>query len=511
MTVQDPRAGQPDVDRHPGREQRYAALVENSPYCIHEVDEDGRLASMNPAGLRMMGADDECAIIGVDYLDAVAEKDQPRIRELLDKALDGEFSEFEFTAVNGRVFRSNFVPLPSADGEQPRLMGITQDVTERRELERKFHRSRQLDAVGRLAGGVAHDFNNLLTVILGSAELLEARYSADEPEIRAILDAADRAAELTSQLLTFARRQITRPRVVDLVERVRGLESLLRRILAENILLECVLTEDRLLVNIDPSQLDQVILNLATNARDAMPTGGTLRLSADVVSLVAGASGELAAGDYARFRVVDDGSGIADELLENIFDPFFTTKDATGGIGLGLATCHGIVVQAGGELRVRSSGTSGTAFDVLLPIATAPETVATTVVDREVSDPLTVLLVEDNDSVRSFAQQALTVMGHTVYVATSGEEAVDVVRGVPGSIDLLFTDVVLPGMNGRALADQLAEQRPDMAVLFTSGYMDDDVLTAGVKERRFELLPKPYTPDSLSRAVCRAVVSSRAK
>jgi len=505
------RVSSPELEVLRSREERYSALVENSPYCIHEIASDGRLISMNPAGLRMMACGDECEIVGTHYLDAVSDADRPRIAELLRAALDGQFSEFEFAAVNGRAFRSNFVPLPAKDGEPVRLMGITQDITERRDLEQQLNESRRLDSIGRLAGGVAHDFNNLLTVILSAAEFLNDRVDpAGKADIGAITDAANRATELTSQLLTFARRQIVRPRVIDITQRLAATDQLLRRVLTENIDLATAIGPDLLTVRIDPGQFDQVIVNLAANARDAMPDGGRLEIEARLVELSASDSAgrpALSPGPHVRITIADNGTGIEPEIMQHIFEPFFTTKELTKGTGLGLAMCQGIILQAGGLIEVDCTRGGGSTFTIHLPIFDGEPDVDKTVEAHEAHQGLgTILLVEDDAQVRSSASRSLLSQGYDVIEAESGEQAIEIARQREGAIDLLFTDVVLPGINGRQVAEGVQALHPSIRVLYSSGYTDDTILRLGVHNDEFHLLAKPYTPRDLQKRVAEILV-----
>ncbi len=461
---------------------------------------------MNPAGLRMMACGDECEIVGTHYLDTVSDTDRPRIAELLRAALDGHFSEYEFTAINGRAFRSNFVPLPVNEGEPVRLMGITQDVTKRRDLEQQLNESRRLDSMGRLAGGVAHDFNNLLTVILGAAEFLKGQVgSTGNVDLMAITDAATRATELTSQLLTFARRQIVRPRVIDITQRLEATDQLLRRVLTENIDLATAIAPGPLTVRIDPSQFDQVIVNLAANARDSMPDGGRLQIEVRRVKLSASDSAgrpALLPGPHVKIMIADTGTGMEPEILEHAFDPFFTTKGAGKGTGLGLAMCQGIILQAGGLIEVDCLPGDGSTFTIHLPIFDGEPDVDETVEVYEARPGQgTILLVEDDAKVRSSANRTLLSVGYDVIEAESGEQALEIARQRKGAIELLFTDVVLPGINGRQVAEAVQDLHPSIRVLYSSGYTDDTVLRIGVDNDEVCFLAKPYTPTDLRRRI----------
>jgi two-component system, cell cycle sensor histidine kinase and response regulator CckA len=494
------------------RGQRYAALVANSPYCIHEIDAAGDLCSMNPAGLRMMNAADECEVVGLGYLSVVCEEDLPRIARLLQEALAGRFSEFEFTTTTGRVLRSNFVPLGEQEGVPARLMGITQDVTERKELERQILQSRQLDAIGRLAGGVAHDFNNLLTVIMGSADRLQLQLGpTHRSEVDAILKATSRAANLTSQLLAFGRLQRVSPRRVDLGTAVVEARGLLAGLLGETARLEIVGEEESLIVLIDPDQLDRVLVNLTTNAADAMgANGGLIRVSLQAERLARGEANpaRLLDGAYARLQLSDDGCGMPPEVVARLFEPFFTTKsgqlDCHGGTGLGLATCHGLVGQAGGGIAVESEVGAGTTVSVYLPLVDEGA-------ERPAPSPPTaspasgvILLVEDEQLVRHTTRATLELGGYTVIEAASAEQALELPRG---GYDLLLTDMGLPERSGYDLAADLLAERPELRVIFISGRPPPTDSRARPLEGRTTFLAKPFRAETLLEAIATALTS----
>jgi PAS domain S-box-containing protein len=403
---------------------------------------------------------------------------------------------------------SSAVPITNEQGRTDHLVIISRDVTERRRLEEQLEHSRKLEAVGMLAGGIAHDFNNLLTAMLGYTELLLGRIAPGAPhrrEVEEVHRASERAAALTRQLLAFSRKQMLRPRVIDLNALVLNLDGMLHRLLGEEIEVRTCLDPALGRVRADPSQLEQVIVNLAVNARDAMPDGGKLLLSTERAPGEGGSPG--AEGEpatcHALLRVEDTGAGMDAATRAQIFDPFFTTKDVGRGTGLGLSTVYGIVKQSGGSIQVESEPGKGTRFTIQLPCVDGATAAEPEPVDAAVgtTGTETILLVEDEPSVRVLARESLRECGYTVLEAADGEEALRVAAGCPGPIHLLLTDVVMPRMRGRALADRLREARPGTGVLFISGYPDDARGRRGDVDPGSPFLEKPFTPDTLLRRV----------
>jgi two-component system, cell cycle sensor histidine kinase and response regulator CckA len=375
-----------------------------------------------------------------------------------------------------------------------------------RNSEAQLEHSRRLEAIGRLAGGVAHDFNNLLTIIVGYADFLRRGLTQSDPlqrEVVEIARAADRATDLTRQLLAFSRKQILRPVVLDPNDAMTQMDSLLRRIIGEDITLVTCLDPTLRRARVDRGQLEQVIVNLAANARDAMPEGGTLTLETASVYLDAeftrGKEG-LAPGPYVMIAVSDTGVGMDADTQARIFDPFFTTKEVGKGTGLGLSTVYGIVKQSGGHVTVRSEQGRGTTFRVYLPAVDAPE--GKSEMPFVPSDALQgheiVLVVEDDDGVRRLACDTLKRCGYSVLEARNGVEAIEIAEETSGPIHALVTDVVMPQMGGRRLADRLVETRPNIAVLFMSGYTEDSMLRHGVLHNDVAFLHKPFTPSALA-------------
>lgn len=379
-----------------------------------------------------------------------------------------------------------------------------------RKSEEELRHSQKMEAVGRLAGGVAHDFNNLLTAIIGYAELISTRVTSNalaKQNADLIRKAGEQAAALTRQLLAFSRKQILQPKVIDLNALVVEMEKLLRRVIGERFDLQSYPDAKIGRVKADPSQIEQVVLNLGVNARDAMPKGGELIIRTanvrldEVTARQIGAS--LHSGDYVMLSVTDTGAGMDEETMSHIFEPFFTTKGPGKGTGLGLATVYGIVRQTGGGISVESEPGKGSTFRIYLPLEMAPIDSAKTVsVPVEKSDNFeTVLVVEDEEIVRELVCAVLDEQGYNVICAPDGVEALQLAENFDGTIHLLVTDVIMPHMNGHELAAKLSSLRPDMKVLYVSGYSDTDLGEHGVLDPRFELLQKPFTPQILARKV----------
>ncbi|MDO9126157.1 MAG: ATP-binding protein, partial [Parvibaculum sp.] len=383
-------------------------------------------------------------------------------------------------------------------------------------LELQFAQSQKMQAVGQLAGGVAHDFNNLLTAIIGFCDLLLARHQAGDPsfaDVVQIKQNANRAANLTRQLLAFSRRQTLRPKVLSLTDAVAELQNLLARLLTEKVELKIVHGRDLGLVKVDQNQLEQVIINLAVNARDAMPDGGRLTIRTANVSEADSRALDhplMPHGEYLLIEVADTGSGIPKENLGKIFEPFYTTKDPSKGTGLGLSTVYGIVKQTGGFIFPYSTVGKGTTFRIYLPryVETAADRVAeeaaaaaTRVEPADLTGKGTILLVEDEDAVRTFAARALQTRGYDVLQAESGEAALAVVEQFEGRIDCVVSDVVMPNMDGPTMAKALRGMLPDTPIIFVSGYAEDAFAKSLDPEQEFHFLPKPFSLKQLAAAV----------
>lgn len=409
-----------------------------------------------------------------------------------------------------------------ADGGHHLFTGIVRDLSEKRAaeeahgvLEAQYRESQKMEAIGQLAGGIAHDFNNLLTVISGHCELLREELqpgSDHQADLSEIERAADRAASLTRQLLAFSRRQILEPRVLSLSDSLTGMEPMLKRLIGEHINVVVRTPPDIGHVQADPGQIEQVVLNLAINARDAMPAGGTLLIELTDVVLDESYTPrhvDAAQGPHVMLAVSDTGVGMDAATATRVFEPFFTTKPQGKGTGLGLSTVHGIVKQSGGSIGVYSEPGRGTTFKIYLPRVDAPIDVtplATRATARGGSE--TVLLLEDEEAVRALAERILTQHGYRVFVAATPREALDIAAGSKNSLHLLLSDMVLPEMSGPSLAEKLLAGQPGLSVLYMSGYTDHAIVHGGILERDTPFIQKPFTPEALLRKV-REVLDGR--
>jgi len=448
------------------------------------------------------------------WLDHIHAEDRDRAVASRQQAVgggqDGEI-EYRMMAADGRVVWLHDIMRIVRDdkGRALHLRGIMVDITERKQLEEQFRQAQKMEAVGRLAGGVAHDFNNLLTIMMGYSQLALERLGSTDPvreHVDQIQEASERAAALTRRLLAFSRRQSLAPQVLNLNTVVANTEKMLRRLIGEDIELITTGREALGRVTADPGQIEQVIMNLAVNARDAMPQGGKLVIeTADVELDEAYSRAHVAVtpGSYVMLAVSDTGTGMDAETLSHIFEPFFTTKEKGRGTGLGLATVYGIVKQSGGNIWVYSEPGKGTAFKIYLP--RVEEAMETAQVLRAPCAPPqgseTVLLVEDEESVRSLVRGLLEKGGYTILEASWPADALVTCRQHEGPIHLLLTDVVMPQMSGPELADRLQIMRPETRVLYMSGYTGDAIVHYGVLERGVPLVEKPFTPDLLARKV----------
>ncbi len=408
-------------------------------------------------------------------------------------------------------------PLRGGGGEIVGTIGVAVDVTQRWQLEEQLRQSLKMEAIGRLAGGIAHDFNNLLTSILGYGDLVLGRLPESDPnrnDVEQIRVAGERAAALTQQLLAFSRRQVLEPKTLDLNTLVGEAGQMLRRLIGEDIVLELDLDPATGSIRADSSQVLQVVMNLAVNARDAMPRGGRVQIATTRANLAAARhfpGFAIAAGSYARLSVTDTGSGMDQETLSHIFEPFFTTKEKGRGTGLGLSTVYGVVKQSAGYILVESRPDAGTRFDLYFPrVPEAPEGPAEAIEaePRQEGSP-TVLLVEDEEGLRALAAKVLTANGYSVLEAADAAEAFEVDERHEGRVDLLLTDVVMPGLSGRELAERLLVRRPGMRVLYVSGYPKETLGEQNVILEGTAFLQKPFTPSSLIRKI-ESVLATRA-
>ncbi len=508
-----------DIDDHRRSEENQAwraAVVESSEDAIVSTDAAPAITSWNPAAERLFGYA-AAEVLGRSPFVLVPPDRQGEFQELVGRVQRGErVPAFETVRLHkeGRpvAVSLSLSPVLGAGGAVAGFAAIYRDSTGHRRLEDQLRQAQKMEAVGRLAGGIAHDFNNLLTVINGYAELLLETVPRGDPLRDMLTDmktAGDRAAAVTRQLLAYSRRQILAPVVLDLNAVVTDMGRMLRRVIGEDIELVTELAPGLRRVQADPGQLEQVVLNLAVNARDAMPQGGRLTL-ATADADPQGPAARRRPGQYVQLIVRDTGCGMTDEVKARIFEPFFTTKGVGQGTGLGLATVYGIVEQSGGCIEVESAPGRGTTFTIELPAAdAAPGEPGSTEAVRAGAyrGNETVLLVEDEDAVRTLAGKVLWQNGYTVLEARDGQEALFLSEQVRGRIHLLLTDVVMPGLGGHEVARRLCDRHPRLRVLYMSGYTDDAVVRHGLGQVPANFLAKPFTPTALAAKV-RAVLDA---
>ena len=503
-------------------EERYRAFVTQSSEGIFRMEydppvpchlpvseqlalgrENGRLAECNDAMAKMYGLASAKELIGKRLSDFLVLKD-PITREFMEnfvrngyRVTDQESREADAHGQK-KIFRNTMMGIV-VNGHWVRTWGIARDVTERLHLEEQLRNAQQLEAIGRLAGGVAHDFNNILGIIMGHGELMLTR-AADEQArngLAQIRRAAERAVSLTQQLLAFSRKQMMQPKVLDLNEAVADIQKMLARVIGEDIELIASLHPSLVPVKADPGQVEQVLMNLAINARDAMPHGGKLAMETSNVEVSAEQRKEveLPAGDYVMLKVSDTGHGMDAATLAHIFEPFFTTKSVGKGTGLGLATVYGIVKQSGGSIQVQSESGQGTEFRIYLPAAAgAPSAPRKTSIREPVPGGTeTILVTEDQADLRELTRIFLEEYGYKVLEASSAQQAMQIVEIFPGRIHLLLTDVIMPRMSGRQLAENVLCGRPETKIVYMTGYTDDMVVQHKVLEPGVKLLQKPFT------------------
>jgi PAS domain S-box-containing protein len=506
--------------REPGetpqkREAKFRAIFERVAAGIALVDTGGRLMESNPALQKMLGYGEQelrnKGFLEFGYSDD-AISDVDLYKELISGARDHYQMERRYTRKDGSPVWGlvNVSLFRNERGDPDFAIFMIEDITERKRLENQLLQSQKMETVGRLAGGIAHDFNNLLTVLSGYAQLSLLALGEDAPlrgNLVEIKKATERASALTHQLLAFSRRQVMDMKVIDLNTVLKDLDKMLRRIIGEDIELKTILAGNLGRVKTDPGQIEQVILNLVVNARDAMPKGGILLLETTNVELDEGYARYhigVAPGRYVLLSVTDTGCGMSAEVREHIFEPFFTTKAKDKGTGLGLSTVYGIVKQSGGNIWVYSELDRGTTFKIYLPrVEEEADSLPYRVDDKMLPEGNeTVLLVEDDPSVRELAARVLRNQGYTVLEAANGNEALRISReGNRGKIYLLLTDVVMPQMGGRELVSQFRAHYPEIKVLFISGYTDSTMTHNAILKPGEHFLEKPFSPTGLARKV----------
>jgi PAS domain S-box-containing protein len=497
------------AERLQASETKYRQLFEGNPEAMFVYDAVTlRFLAVNEAAVRNYGYGRE-EFLGMTLLDVRPEEEAGKLVATLAQYRGGtaRATGLRHRKRDGTLIDVE-VTFDDIDFEdRPARLAVVEDVTEQRRLEEQLRQAQKMEAVGQLAGGIAHDFNNLLTAIVGYATLLDrslAPNSPDREDVQEIIGAARRAANLTQQLLAFSRKQVLRPKVLDVNAVVRDLERILQRVIGEHITLRTSLDPGLAAIRADASQLDQVIMNLAVNARDAMPTGGRLTIETANAPLdpeLARVHQEAPAGDYAVLTVADTGSGMSAEVKAHLFEPFFTTKEVGKGTGLGLATVYGIVLQSGGFITVDSEPGHGARFHLYFPPAEQVEPEAVGAAEPASVGSGTVMLVEDEEGVRHLARTVLSRYGYRVLEAADGGAALRLAAEHVGPIDLLLTDVVMPGMSGAELAGKFLALRPNVPVLYASGYTDEAIVHHGVRGGEVPFLQKPFEPDDLVRRV----------
>ncbi len=477
------------------------------------LDAQGRHLTVNDAFCRMTGYSREELLDLVPPHPYWPPEALNQIQAAFDKTLNGQFDHFELTfkRKNGGRFPAIVSPswVKDKEGNIISYFALVKDITERKRLEEQLLHSQKMDAIGQLTAGIAHDFNNMLTAINGFAELMQMEMATDDPHqesITKILRSGRRAADLVQQLLAFSRKQVIEPRIININDTVAKMDKMLQRIIGENIELKTMLASDLWEINMDPVQLEQVIINLAVNARDAMPQGGCLTIETANVVLdddYVSHHLETQPGEHVMLTVTDTGHGMTNGVKIHIFEPFFTTKEWDKGTGLGLSTVFGIVKQNGGHIWVFSEENKGAVFKVYLPKAKEEWGKSPELLQKPANTGMfpagseTILLVEDDNHVRELARRVLTRSGFKLLEAANGQEALQLVGAHQGAIDLLLADVIMPGISGKVLAEQLTRQQPNLKVLFISGYTDNAIIHHGVLDPGINLLQKPFNPQAL--------------
>jgi len=497
-------------------EARFQAIIENAADIVSIVGFDGRLRYVSAAVTRVLGLEPN-AVQGTSIFELMHPDDTPvasaLFKELAEQAGSVRSGEIRFLHKDAswRTLHLTAKNLREVRGIEAIVVN-TSDITHQKTLETELQQAQRMETVGQLAGGVAHDFNNLLTAIIGRTEFLAHGENLDESQredVEEIRLAGTRAASLTRQLLAFSRKQVLTPRVVDLNAVVRGMEPMLRRLIGEDIVVQIVQDEQLGHITADSGQLEQVLLNLCVNARDAMPDGGALSIkTANVSSSDLGLDPDASSTDLVMLFVSDTGHGMDEETRAHIFEPFFTTKPEGKGTGLGLSTVYGIVKQSGAAITVDSGVGRGTSFRILFP-RTGAELSVPQLVPRSREGTETLLLVEDDRSVRQLADRMLGDRGYKVIPCSGGKDALRAFASAPEQIDIVVTDLIMPGMSGRELVQALRQIRPSVAALYVSGYTQDEIIRRGLHDPSVSFLQKPFTADELTNKV-RAVLDARA-
>ena len=509
------------MEPRPHTEHGLRLMVQQLPVILWTTDRELRITSTAGAGLAALHLT-PTEVMGVHLASflQIVEPDAEAVKAHA-RALRGEPVSFE-VQWGGRIFQAHVEPRLGPQGEVEGTMGMALDISERRQLERQFLQAQKMEAVGQLAGGVAHDFNNLLAIVIGYTDLLLDELEPNSPLVRHVKEirkAGDRAVTLTRQLMAFSRKQVMEPKVLDVNQIVADTDRMLRRIIGEDIDLVVVSEPNLWNVRTDPGQMEQVIMNLAVNARDAMPGGGKLTIETANVELGEASAAQhvsMKSGPYVMLAVSDNGVGLTPETQARVFEPFFTTKEKGKGTGLGLATVYGIIKQSGGYIWVYSEVGKGTTFKIYLPRVAEPleakerpSGVWNAIVPPKGTE--TVLLVEDEESVRKLARKCLEEQGYAVLEAANGSQALEICDRYDKTIHLLVTDVIMPGLDGLQLARRVTTLRPEIRVLYVSGYTENTIVHRGVLDPGIAFLQKPFRPLDLAVKVREALDEQKDK
>ena len=497
---------------------RFSRFFNDTPFAIATLDHDGRIIRTNAPFSRIFGwSGNEKPLDRVMMTELLSDASRARFVEAI-AAASANKSEIEpvdaqLTREGDHSVRLYISGSEEAEGSPERVNIYALDMTEQRKLEAQFAQGQKMQAVGQLAGGVAHDFNNVLTAIIGFSDLLLLKHKPGDPsfaDLMSIKQSANRAAGLTRQLLAFSRRQTLRPQILEIPTHIDDLTVLLKRLIGEQITLHVDHGNGIWPVKADLVQLEQVVVNLVVNARDAMPNGGSITIRTRNITDMEAQSltfRGMPPADYVLIEVEDTGTGMSPEIMEKIFEPFFSTKELGKGTGLGLSTVYGIIKQTGGFIYPEFEIGRGTVFKIFLPryVAVEGEAVTKTVAPVTVVKDLTgherILLVEDEDNVRAFSARALRATGYEVFEADSGEAALEVLDDIGGQIDLMVSDVVMPEMDGPALLIKVRERLPNLKVIFVSGYAEENVRQDIADDQSVEFLAKPYSLDQINSKV----------
>ncbi|MCP5105488.1 MAG: PAS domain S-box protein [bacterium] len=497
------------------KEEKYRSLVENINEAIFTMDADGVFTYISPVAEQFTQYKVE-EMVGRHFSYFIHPDDLQALEESTMRLTNGveESIKFRFINKDGKTIHIRTSShLTFENGEPKEITGVVTNITEKTKLENQLHHAQKMESVGRLAGGVAHDFNNLIAVIMGYCQLLEMDMPPGSPSgelLNSIKTAVNRAAALTQQLLAFSRKQIIEPRILNLNKEVTDIMEMLHRLVGEQITLKTHLTPGVRDIKVDPAQLEQVMVNLVVNAVDAMPKGGTLSIETVDVYLDKNecrGRDEAEPGNYAILSVKDTGCGMGEETKSFLFEPFFTTKARGKGTGLGLSTVYGIVKQNGGHILVNSEVDKGTTFSTFFPAITDAEKNPTTARKPVKADGIrgneTLLVVEDETELREVIVKVLTNYGYKIYAAENGVEALKLYRRLgTETIDAVITDIVMPGMNGKGLADEISTLQPGVKILYISGYAEETLLEKGISlKEQIYFLPKPFPPQELARKI----------